>query len=101
MDARRRLREHIRNKKNQRGGTARDDCRMHSSKLQDALLNVAGDDADMLKLAQQALKDPSQLLKALSNSSASSDQNKAIKSVPDVEEEEEDLPESMKGVTSS
>ena len=99
MDARSRLRERIRDKKNQRGGTARDGS---SSKIQDALLNVAGDDADMLKLAQQALKDPlhtTQLLKSLSASSASTDRDQAIKPASEarhVEEEEEDLPESMK-----
>ena len=86
MDDRQALRDRLKNrileKKNERyGGGAR------KPTPQDMLLKLAGDDADVLKLAQQALTRPADVANMMKSIQASTSQS---------EEEEEDVPESFK-----
>ena len=84
--ARARLKQRIREKRNERGG-----AEPSENKLQNLLLNVAGNDAEMMRVVQETLKNPSKMLQTLNVPS-----NSKTETSVSPEEEDEDLPESLK-----
>lgn len=82
-EMRKRLKERLRDKRNNtRGGAS-------APSMQDMLLKLAGDDPQVLRLAQQAMQNPTQV----------ADMMKTLTAMPPTQEEDdedEDVPESLK-----
>ena len=82
-EVRKRLKERLRDKRNNRGTASA------PPSMQDMLLKLAGDDPQVLRLAQQAMQNPTQV----------ADMLKSLTTTPpthDEDDEDEDVPESLK-----
>lgn len=82
-EVRKRLKERLRDKRNTRGTASA------PPSMQDMLLKLAGDDPQVLRLAQQAMQNPTRV----------ADMMKSLTTPPptqDEDEEDEDVPESLK-----